>query len=158
MTERGIAPEAAMAPFVAPIAAFHERTRPRGWLEGLVKAYVGDGIAKDFYREMSAFVDEPTQAVMRSALEDARHADFVVQIVRDSIRTDRTTAGRLALWGRRLLGGRRLDAFQDAAPGADTGRRQSRASRTSSGPSSSGERGPSPLRRSQSSSTRWAAS
>ena len=25
-----------------------------GWLEGLVKAYVGDGIAKDFYREMSA--------------------------------------------------------------------------------------------------------
>lgn len=104
MTERGIDPEAAMAPFVAPIAAFHERTRPRGWLEGLVKAYVGDGIAKDFYREMSAFVDEQTQAVMRSALEDARHADFVVQIVRDSIRTDRTTAGRLALWGRRLLG------------------------------------------------------
>ncbi|QIM20234.1 hydroxylase [Phycicoccus sp. HDW14] len=104
MVGRGIDPEAAMAPFVAPIAAFHERTRPRGWLEGLVKAYVGDGIAKDFYREMTAFVDEPTQAVMQAALEDAGHADFVVQIVRDTIRTDRTTAGRLALWGRRLLG------------------------------------------------------
>ena len=46
--------EAAMAPFVAPFASFHERTRPKGWLEGLVKAYVGDGIAKDFYREMGA--------------------------------------------------------------------------------------------------------
>ncbi|MGG5260074.1 ferritin-like fold-containing protein [Phycicoccus avicenniae] len=104
MRGRGIDPEAAMAPFVAPIASFHERTRPRGWLEGLVKAYVGDGIAKDFYREMSGFVDEQTQAVMQSALDDAGHADFVVQIVRDSIRTDRTAAGRLALWGRRLLG------------------------------------------------------
>lgn len=104
MRERGIDAEAAMAPFVSPFAAFHERTRPRGWLEGLVKAYVGDGIAKDFYREMSAFVDERTRGVMQAALDDAGHADFVVQIVRDSIRTDRRTAGRLALWGRRLLG------------------------------------------------------
>ena len=49
----GVDPEEAMAPFVAPIDAFHERTRPTGWLEGLVKAYVGDGIATDFYREIS---------------------------------------------------------------------------------------------------------
>ena len=104
MRERGIDPEAAMAPFVAPFASFHERTRPKGWLEGLVKAYVGDGIAKDFYREMSAFVDEETRGVMRAALDDEGHAEFVVQIVRDAIRTDRRTAGRLALWGRRLLG------------------------------------------------------
>lgn len=100
----GVDPEAAMAPFVAPFSAFHERTRPRGWLEGLVKAYVGEGIAKDFYREMSAFVDEETRGVMQDALDDGGHAEFVVQIVRDSIRTDRTAAGRLALWGRRLLG------------------------------------------------------
>ncbi len=104
MRGRGIDPEAAMAPFVAPIAAFHERTRPRGWLEGLVKAYVGEGIAKDFYREMSAFVDDETRAVMQSALDDEGHADFVVGIVRDTIHTDRTAGGRLALWGRRLLG------------------------------------------------------
>ncbi len=71
-----------------------------GWLEGLVKAYVGEGIAKDFYREMSAFVDEETRGVMQDALDDGGHAEFVVQIVRDSIRTDRTAAGRLALWGR----------------------------------------------------------
>ncbi|NHA66928.1 ferritin-like fold-containing protein [Phycicoccus flavus] len=104
MRERGIDPEAAMGPFVAPLTAFHERTAPKGWLEGLVKAYVGDGIAKDFYREMSAFVDEETRSVMQAALDDGGHAEFVVQIVRDAIRTDATTAGRLALWGRRLLG------------------------------------------------------
>ncbi|PKW26130.1 ferritin-like fold-containing protein [Phycicoccus duodecadis] len=104
MRARGIDPDAAMAPFVTPITAFHERTRPKGWLEGLVKAYVGDGIAKDFYREMSAFVDEDTRAAMRATLEDDGHADFIVQIVRDTIRSDRRAAGRLALWGRRLLG------------------------------------------------------
>lgn len=104
MTAMGIDPEPAMAPFVAPLMAYHERTRPKGWLEGLVKAYVGEGIAKDFYGEMSALVDEETRTVMRLALDDAGEAEFVVRIVRDALRTDPTAAGRLALWGRRLLG------------------------------------------------------
>jgi hypothetical protein len=93
-----------MQPFVAPFASFHERTRPKGWLEGLVKAYVGDGIAKDFYREVSSFVAEETREVMNAALDDEGQAEFVVQIVRDALRTDPTAAGRLALWGRRLMG------------------------------------------------------
>lgn len=104
MRSHGIDPEEAMAPFVVPFAAYHERTRPKGWLEGLVKAYVGDGIAKDFYREMSVFVDDDTRAVMERALDDEGHADFVVQVVRDALKTDRRAGGRLALWGRRLLG------------------------------------------------------
>jgi len=104
MRSIGIDPDAAMLPFVAPFAAYHERTRPKGWLEGLVKAFVGDGIAKDFYREVSAFVDEDTRAVMASALDDAGEADFVVQVVRQALATDPTAAGRLALWGRRLMG------------------------------------------------------
>jgi hypothetical protein len=104
MRELDIDPNAAMQPFVAPFASFHERTRPKGWLEGLVKAYVGDGIAKDFYREVSSFVASPTREVMVKALDDEGQAEFVVQIIRDALRTDRTAAGRLALWGRRLLG------------------------------------------------------
>ena len=59
LTELGVDPEAAMQPFVAALDAFHERTAPSTWLEGLVKAYVGDGIASDFYREVSAYLDEP---------------------------------------------------------------------------------------------------
>lgn len=104
MTARGIDAEAAMAPFLVPFAVYHERTRPRGWVEGLVKAYVGDGIAKDFYREMSVFVDDDTREVMASALDDAGEAEFVVSVVRSALKTDRTAGGRLALWGRRLLG------------------------------------------------------
>jgi hypothetical protein len=100
----GVDPEEAMAPFIAPIDAFHDRTRPTGWLEGLVKAYVGDGIATDFYREISAYVDPATQALVRSVLQDVGQAEFAVRAVREAIAADPRIAGRLALWGRRLVG------------------------------------------------------
>ena len=105
MRSHDIDPDAAMAPFVVPFASYHERTKPRGWLEGLVKAYVGDGIAKDFYREMSVFVDDDTREVMARALDDAGESEFVVE-GRCATPSRPTAApdGRLALWGRRLLG------------------------------------------------------
>ncbi|WP_347354908.1 ferritin-like fold-containing protein [Intrasporangium sp.] len=100
----GVDPEQAMAPFVAPIDAFHERTRPSGWLEGLVKAYVGEGIAQDFYREVAAYVDPATRDLVIRVLDDNGRADFVVSAVREAIAADPRVAGRLALWGRRLVG------------------------------------------------------
>jgi hypothetical protein len=104
LTEIGADPQQAMAPFIEPIDAFHERTRPSGWLEGLVKAYVGDGIATDFYREISAYVDESTRTLVNEVLVDVGQADFVVTVVREAIGADRRVAGPLALWGRRLVG------------------------------------------------------
>lgn len=100
----GVDPERAMAPFVAPFASFHERTRPSDWLEGLVKAYVGEGIAKDFYREMASFVDPETRAAMAGVLDESDEAEFVVPVVRAATQTDPRSVGRLSLWGRRLLG------------------------------------------------------
>ena len=61
LDELGAVPEEAMDPFMAALEAFHERTTPSDWLEGLVKAYVGDGIATDFYREVSAYLDDSTR-------------------------------------------------------------------------------------------------
>ncbi|MGY1689984.1 ferritin-like fold-containing protein [Geodermatophilus sp. SYSU D01105] len=104
LTELGADPAAAMAPFVAPLDAFHESTRPRTWLEGLVKAYVGDGLAADFYREIAAFLPDPDRALILDVLADTGHADFAVREVRAAIAARRTVAGRLALWGRRLVG------------------------------------------------------
>ena len=104
LVKLGVDPEEAMAPFIAPIDGFHDRTRPTGWLEGLVKAYVGDGIATDFYREISAYVDPATQALVRSVLQDVGQAEFAVRAVREAIAADPRIAGRLALWGRRLVG------------------------------------------------------
>lgn len=100
----GVKPAAAMAPFVRPLDEFHDHTRPSSWLESLVKAYVGDGIAADFYREVAAWVDPGTRALVLAVLEDTGHADFAVREVRAAIDADPRVAGRLSLWGRRLVG------------------------------------------------------
>jgi hypothetical protein len=104
LAELGVDPSEAMEPFAAPLDAFHEKTRPSDWLEGLVKAYVGDGIATDFYREVSAHVDPSTRELVLEVLEDTGHAAFAVDRVRAAIAEEPRVAGRLALWGRRLVG------------------------------------------------------
>ena len=104
LSELGVDADEAMAPFREPLDAFHDHTAPSNWLEGLVKAYVGDGIAADFYREVAAYLDEDTRALVLEVLEDTGHADFVVERVRAAIEADPRVAGRLALWGRRLVG------------------------------------------------------
>ena len=104
LTELGADPAQAMAPFVPALDAFHESTRPSTWLEGLVKAYVGDGLATDFYREIAAFLPDPDRALVLEVLADTGHADFAVREVRAAIRADRKVPGRLSLWGRRLVG------------------------------------------------------
>jgi rubrerythrin len=104
LTELGADPTEAMRPFVAALDGFHEGTRPRTWLEGLVKAYVGDGLAADFYREIAGFLPEPDRSLILETLADTGHADFAVREVRAAIAAQRTLAGRLALWGRRLVG------------------------------------------------------
>jgi hypothetical protein len=104
MAELGVDPAATMAPFVSALDAFHEGTRPSTWLEGLVKAYVGDGLASDFYREIAGFLDEPDRTLVLEVLADTGHADFAVREVRAAIKADRRVPGRLSLWGRRLVG------------------------------------------------------
>ena len=101
----GVRTEDAMAPFVGAIDEFHARTVSAGWLEGLVKAYVGEGIAQDFYREVAQYVDVDTQALVNDvALQDDGAIDFLVTAVREAIVANPSIAGRLALWGRRLVG------------------------------------------------------
>ena len=68
LRELGADPFEAMRPFQQPFDGFHARTAPADWLEGLVKAYVGD------------------------------------DRVRAAIAEDHRVGGRLALWGRRLMG------------------------------------------------------
>ena len=107
----GVDPEVAMAPFVEPLDEFHEATAPADWLEGLIKAYVGDGLAADFYREIAQFVaDEPARNLVLSVLADTGHSAFVVDRVRGAIESDPSVAGRLALWARRLVGEALLQA------------------------------------------------
>lgn len=104
LTDLGVDPDAAMFPFIRSFDAFHDSTRPSTWLEGLVKAYVGDGLAADFYREVAGWLDEPTRDLVLEVLSDTGHAAFAVREVRAAIVADEAVAGRLALWARRLVG------------------------------------------------------
>jgi len=102
--ELGVDVMAAMKPFHAPFDEFHAQTKPKDWLEGLVLAYLGNGFAADFYREVAAFVDPDTRGLVHQVLADEGHADFVIEEVRAATAADSRVAGRLALWGRRLVG------------------------------------------------------
>lgn len=104
LAERGVAVEDAMRPFVEPINAFHASTAPRSWLESLVKAYVGDGLAAEFYREVASWVDPSARQLVLEVLADAGHSAFAEREVRAACEHDRKLKDRLTLWGRRLLG------------------------------------------------------
>ncbi|MDN5748372.1 MAG: ferritin-like domain-containing protein [Pseudonocardia sp.] len=100
----GVPIEDAMAPFVVMWNGYHASTAPRSWLESLVKAYLGDGLAADFYREVAAWVSGPTGELVRHVLADTGHSAFAEREVRAACVADRQLHDRLALWGRRLLG------------------------------------------------------
>ena len=124
-----------------PFDAFHRRTAPADWLEGLVKAYVGDGLAADFYREIAAFLDADTRTMIVESL--ARRRPVRVRR-RPGARRDRgrpRIGGRLALWGRRLMGealtqAQRVAAERDALTRA--ARRRRRPARAWTWPRSAG--------------------
>lgn len=117
---------AAMRPFHTPFDAFHDYTKPKDWYEGLVKAYVGDGFAADFYREVAAFVDADTRDLVYQVLADEDLHAFIVAQVRQAVEHDPKLAGRLSLWGRRLVGealsqAQRVAADRDALTSLLTG-------------------------------------
>ena len=104
LRELGADPEAAMRPFVAPLEHYHEQTEPRDWLEALAKAYVGEGIADDFYREVAEFLGSPDRELVLDVLHDSRYADFAAEEIRAAIGADPKVANRLSMWARRLVG------------------------------------------------------
>jgi hypothetical protein len=104
LVEMGAGPGAAMEPFVAALETFHALTEPSTWLESVVKAYVGDGLAADFYREVAAFADESTRELIHEVLSDAGRAEFAVREVKAATSEQPALGARLALWARRLVG------------------------------------------------------
>jgi len=99
-----VSAEVVMAPFVHALDAYHRSTAPHDWLESLVKVYLGDGLAADFYREVAGFLPDLTSAVVLGVLADTGHGAFAEREVAAAIARNRQVRDRLALWGRRLLG------------------------------------------------------
>jgi 1,2-phenylacetyl-CoA epoxidase catalytic subunit len=104
LADHGVRVEDAMSPFVRAFDSFHALTSPRSWLESLVKAYVGDGLAAELYREMASWLDEPTADLVHTVLADTGHSAFAEREVKAACAQDPSARDRLTLWGRRLLG------------------------------------------------------
>jgi len=104
LRELGADPEAAMRPFVAPLKAYHDQTQPRDYLEAVTKAYVGDAIADDFFREVAGMLAAPDRNLVLDVLHDTRYHDFAADEIRRAIAADPKVANRLSMWARRLVG------------------------------------------------------
>ena len=104
LTRRGVDIVPAMTRYASTLENYHRLTTPSTWLEALVKTYVGDALAADFYLEIAGSLPDEVADVVRSVLAETGHSQFVVAEVRAAVTASDRQRHRLALWSRRLLG------------------------------------------------------
>lgn len=95
---------AEMSKYAPALEDYHRLTTPSTWLEALVKTYVGDALAADFYLEIADGLPDEAAGVVRTVLGQTQHSQFVVAEVRAAVTASTKQRSRLALWSRRLLG------------------------------------------------------
>jgi tRNA-(MS[2]IO[6]A)-hydroxylase (MiaE)-like len=101
---RGVDVVSAMSKYVSVLENYHRLTMPSTWLEALVKTYVGDALAADLYLEIADGLPDEIADVVRAALAETGHSQFVVAEVRAAVTASGKQRSRLALWSRRLFG------------------------------------------------------
>jgi tRNA isopentenyl-2-thiomethyl-A-37 hydroxylase MiaE len=74
MEARGVDVVSAMAEFASALDNYHRLTTPSTWLEALVKTYVGDALAADFYLEIADGLPDEVADVVRAALAETEHS------------------------------------------------------------------------------------
>lgn len=104
LVELDAVPEEAMVPYLGPLQAYHDRTEPRDWLEALTKAYVGDSIADDFFREVGSYLGHRDRDLVRRVLHDSRYHEFAAAEIGAATAADEALRSRLSMWARRLVG------------------------------------------------------
>lgn len=104
LENRGIDVVPAMSKYVSALENYHRLTTPSTWLEALVKTYIADSLASALYLEIAGGLPEEVADVVRAALADTGHSQFVVAEVRAAVTASSKQRSRLALWSRRLFG------------------------------------------------------
>ena len=93
-----------MSKYVSALENYHRLTTPSTWLEALVKTYVADALASELYLEIAGGLPDECVEVIRAALSETGHSQFVVAEVRAAVTASSKQRSRLALWARRLFG------------------------------------------------------
>lgn len=104
LARRGVDVVPAMTKYAPALENYHRLTTPSTWLEALVKTYIGDALAADFYLEIADSLPAEAGDVVRAVLSETGHSQFVVAEVREAVAASDRQRHRLALWSRRLLG------------------------------------------------------
>jgi hypothetical protein len=104
LERRGVDVVAAMSGYASALENYHRLTTPSTWLEALVKTFVGDALAADFYLEIADVLPDEVSEVVRSVLSETGHSQFVIAEVRAAVVASQRQRHRLTLWSRRLLG------------------------------------------------------
>lgn len=102
--ELGGDPADCMTAFDGLFDDFDARTRPSTWWEGILKGYVGQGVADDFCLLAAQGLDERSRDVVVEALTQDTPSQRYAPVIADAAAADPVLASRLALWGRRLVG------------------------------------------------------
>jgi hypothetical protein len=104
LAKRGVDIVSVMTKYASALENYHRLTMPSTWLEALVKTYIGDALAADFYLEIADALPDDAADVVRAVLSETGHSQFVVAEVRAAVTASDKQRHRLALWSRRLLG------------------------------------------------------
>ena len=83
---------------------FDQRLRPLDWAERLLKTHLALGLLADFCRALAAGLSEPLRSGLGGALVEDRFTRFAADALVPGIDSDPQLAGRLGLWGRRVVG------------------------------------------------------
>lgn len=104
LAARGVDVEHAMTGYISALENYHRLTTPSTWLEALVKTFIGDALAADFYREVADVLPDEVADVVHGVLSETGHSQFVVAELRAAVAASGKQRNRLTLWARRLLG------------------------------------------------------
>nr|WP_234974374.1 ferritin-like fold-containing protein [Williamsia sterculiae] len=99
-----VAVEDAIVRFAPVLERYHSSTPPNTWLEALVKSYIGDGLAADFYLEVASVLPTEAEQVVRTVMAETASSHFACAEVRRAVTENPDLIAPLTLWGRRLLG------------------------------------------------------
>ena len=94
----------AITRYAPALENYHRLTMPSTWMEALVKTYIGDALAADFYRQIAESLPPEVAGVVHQVMAETKHSQFVVGEVRAAVTASDRQRSRLALWARRLLG------------------------------------------------------
>src|ERR1700722_13185515 len=85
LESRGVDVVPTISKYASALDGYHRLTTPSTWLEALVKAYVGDALAADFYLQIADELPDEVADVVRATMSQTGHSQFVVAEVRAAV-------------------------------------------------------------------------